>query len=53
MPGVKPNTIQLVVASPLRGVKVKTGWLGIRLMSPSRSTCLPVDSCFSELALTI
>ena len=28
-----------------------TGWLGIRIMCLSGETCLPVDCCFSELAL--
>ena len=31
--------------------KIKTGWLGIRIICPSESTCLPMDCCFSELAL--
>ena len=31
--------------------KRKTGWLGIRIMGASGATCLPVDCCFSELAL--
>jgi hypothetical protein len=53
---VKPNTIQLVrVASPLStqhsGERAKTDWLGIRIMCPSGTTCLPADCCFSELAL--
>jgi hypothetical protein len=34
------------VASPL-----KTDWFRIRIMCPSGATCLPVDCCFSELAL--
>ena len=29
----------------------KTGWLGIRVMFPSGATCLPIDSCFKELAM--
>ena len=29
----------------------KTGCLGIRIMCPSGTTCLPADCCFSELAL--
>jgi hypothetical protein len=28
-----------------------TGCLGIRIMCLSEATCLPVDCCFSELAL--
>ena len=52
----KPKTIKLVfVASPLRmqheGVRVKTGWLGIRIMCPNGATYLPTDCCFSQLAL--
>jgi hypothetical protein len=43
------------VASPLNtqheGERAKTGWLGIRIMCPSETTCLPADCCFSELAL--
>jgi hypothetical protein len=27
------------------------GWLGIRILCPSRATCLSGDCCFSELAL--
>jgi len=40
---VKPKTLKLV-----RG---ETGWLRIGIMCPSEATCLPVDCCFSELAL--
>ena len=57
----KPKTIKLVfVASPLStqhyGVRAKTNWLRIRIMSlcvrvRSGSTCLSADCCFSELAL--
>ena len=32
-------------------VKEYTGWLGMRIMCPKGATCLPVDSCFYELAL--
>jgi hypothetical protein len=43
------------VASPLNiqheGVRVKTGWLGIRIMCTSGATCLPADCCFGDLAL--
>ena len=28
-----------------------TGWLGIRIMCPSGTKCLPTESCFSELAI--
>ena len=31
--------------------KAMIGWLGIRIMCPSRATCLSADYCFSELAL--
>ena len=31
--------------------KKKTDWLGIGIMCPRWATCLPVDCCFSELAL--
>ena len=52
---VKPKTIKLVfVDSPLSTQRsrerTKTGWLGIRIMCPSGSTCLSSDCCFSELA---
>jgi len=55
---VKPKTLKLIfVASPLStqhlGVRAKTGWLVIRIMCPSRATCLPVYCYFSELALKI
>ena len=33
------------------GKRAKTGWLVIKIMCPSGATCLPVDCCFSELAL--
>jgi len=29
----------------------RTGWLGIRIMCPSGTTCISADGCFSELAL--
>jgi hypothetical protein len=29
----------------------KTVWLGIKIMCPSETTCLPAACCFSELAL--
>ena len=38
----------------LLGIKekeLKTGWLEIRIMCPSGTTCLLADSCFSELTL--
>jgi hypothetical protein len=35
------------------GERAQTGWLGMRIMFPSGATCLPADSCFSELALKI
>ena len=31
--------------------KSKTGWLGIRIMCQSVTTCLSTNCCFSELAL--
>jgi hypothetical protein len=33
------------------GVRVKTGWLGVGIKCPRGATSLPVDCCFSELAL--
>jgi hypothetical protein len=33
------------------GVRTKTGLLGIRIIYPSGTTCLPAECCFSELAL--
>ena len=52
---VKAKTIKFVfVASPRSkqhyGERAKTGWLGIKIKCPSGATCLPADSCFSELA---
>ena len=32
-------------------LRIKTGWLGVRIMCPSGVTCLSTDCCFSELAL--
>ena len=57
--GIKPLWGQTkdnkTAASPpntsYEGVRAKSGWLGIRIMCPSGATCLPVDYCFSELAL--
>ena len=34
----------------LQGVRAKTGWIGIRIMSASGATCPSTDCCFSELA---
>jgi len=53
---VKPKAMKLVfVASPLStqhsGERAKTGWLGIRIMCQSGTTCQSADCCFSELAL--
>jgi hypothetical protein len=31
--------------------RAKTGWLGIRIMCPSRATCVSAEYCISELAL--
>jgi len=31
--------------------KIKTGWLGIKIMCPSGATRLPAGCCFSELEL--
>jgi len=49
---VKPKTIQLVfVASPLstqhKGERAKTGWLEIRIMCLTGTTCLSAVCCFS------
>ena len=45
------------VASPLsmqhKGVRAKTGWIGIRIICPGAATCLSEDCCFSQLALLI
>ena len=56
---VKPKTIKLVFAdSPIntqllrhKRSKSKDGWLEVGIMCQSGATCLPVDCCFSELAL--
>ena len=32
-------------------IRTKTVWLGIKIMCQRGATCLPLDSCFSELAL--
>jgi hypothetical protein len=34
------------------GERAKTGWLRIRIMCQSGATCLSMDCCFSELALS-
>ena len=52
---VKPENINLVfVAFPLitqhTRERATTGWLGIRIICPSRATCQSADCCFSELA---
>ena len=46
--GVKLKTIKLVFVDS--SLSMLTGWLGIRLMCLSGATCIPSDSCFSELA---
>ena len=33
------------------GVRAKTGWLRIGIICQSGATCLPLNCCFSELAL--
>jgi len=43
---VLPETMKLVYAA-----RIKTGWLGIRVIYSCGATCLPTDCCFSELAL--
>ena len=43
------RAIQLIFVAFL--IRAKTGWLGIRIMCPSRTTCLSADCCFSKLAL--
>jgi hypothetical protein len=53
--GFQPKTIILeFVASPLNtqlgGERANTVWLGIRILCPSRATCLTADRCVSELA---
>ena len=54
---IKPKTIKLVfVASPLSmqqhyGERVRTGWLGIRIMCSSGATCQSATFCFGNLAL--
>ena len=52
---MKSKTLKLEHAvSPLftqyYRVRAKTGWLGIRIIFLSGTTCLLVDCCFSELA---
>jgi hypothetical protein len=32
-------------------IRAKTGWLGIRIMCPSRATCISTNCYFSELAI--
>jgi hypothetical protein len=32
----------------LQGVREKTGWLGIRIMSPSGATCLPANKHYKN-----
>jgi hypothetical protein len=45
----------ICIVSPLSthnsGERAKTGWLGVRIMCSSETTCLSADCCFSELAL--
>ena len=31
----------------------KTRWFGISIVCPNGATCLPVECCFSELALAV
>ena len=53
---VKPRTVRLVFAAiPLctqhKGVRTKTGWLGIGIICLSGATFLPASCCFSQLSL--
>ena len=53
---VKPdNKMFVFVVSPLvtqhLGVRINTGWLGIKIKCPNVATYLPTDCCFSELVL--
>ena len=53
---VKPKTMKFVfVGSPLsthhEGERAKNGWLGISIVRTSEATCLPMNCCYSELAL--
>ena len=41
----------IIKYSVKQAVRAHIGWLGIRIMYLSGATCLPDDSCFSELAL--
>jgi hypothetical protein len=45
------QTITSALAHSTKGVRAKTGWLGIRIICPIGGTLLLVDCCFSELAL--
>jgi hypothetical protein len=52
---VKLKTLKLVFVVSLlgthhKGLRAKTGCLGIRIIYPSETTCLPADNCFSVLA---
>jgi hypothetical protein len=40
-----------VIVSVLASSTTKTGWLKIKIKCPSGATCLPADSCFSDVAL--
>ena len=40
-----------ISAKQKKGVRAKTGWLGIRIICLSGATCLSADCCFSEIAL--
>ena len=51
---IQPDNITLV--SPQRthvnlGASVKRSWFGVKIMGQSWDTCLPADSCLSELVL--
>jgi len=53
---VKLNNIKLVfvvacLSMQHKGERAKTSWLRIRIICPNGASCLPVDCCFSALAL--
>ena len=49
---VKQKIIKLVIVPfPIKAVRAKSGWLGIRIMVPGDAIYLSVNCCFSELTL--
>ena len=48
---IKLRFVGFPLSTQHEDVRTNTGWLRIRFMCLSEKKCLPVDCCFSQLAL--